>query len=188
MAHWLDPVILPFFRLTGVEGIDGILGAFLLSLGAAVVGEFTISLVFRVNRGHLDRLNADLRKYDALAQQALELDDRPSYKALNKQANDAYGQVFFNKFGLSAASLWPAFFALDWMQPHFAASGVPLPGASTGANYVVVFLGAYILARIVFGRLKRHLPYFKGQHRMLMSYGRKTPAADEAALPRPPAA
>jgi hypothetical protein len=74
------------------------------------------------------------------------------------------------------------------MQPHFAETGVAIPGFSSGVNYVVVFLLCYILARIVFGRLKRHLPYFKGQYRMLQSYGRRGPAASKEPLPRDPAA
>jgi hypothetical protein len=44
---------------------------------------------------------------------------------------------------------------------------------------VVVFLLCYILARIVFGRLKRHLPYFKGQYEMLQSYGRPGETAEK---------
>jgi hypothetical protein len=172
MWYLLDPYFQSLYRITGVEGLDGLIGTFLLALQVIVVGEFTISIVFRINRRHLDRLNDDLKKYSDLSQEALRLGDEASYKALNKQANDAYGHVFFNKFGLSAAALWPAFFALDWMQTHFAETGIAVPGYASGVNYVVAFLVCYILARIVFGRLKRHLPYFRGQHRMLQSYGR----------------
>jgi hypothetical protein len=177
MQHYLDPGILPFYQLTAVPGLDGLIGTFVLALIVVVIGEFTISLVFLVNRRHLDKLNRQLKKYSDLSQEALRLGDEASYKALNKQANDAYGHVFFNKFGLSAAALWPAFFALDWMQPHFAETGVAVPGFSSGANYVVVFLLCYTLARILFGRLKRHLPYFKSQYQMLQSYGKKGSAS-----------
>jgi hypothetical protein len=188
MQHYLDPGILPFYQLTGIRGLDGLIGTFVLALIVVVIGEFTISIVFRINRKHLERLNDNLKKYSELSQEALRLGDEASYKALNKQANDAYGHVFFNKFGLSAAALWPAFFALDWMQPHFAETGIAVPGYSSGANYVVVFLCCYILARIVFGRLKRYLPYFKGQYRMLQSYGRRDAAAPKEPSPRDPAA
>ncbi len=188
MQHYLDPGILPFYQLTGIPGLDGLIGTFVLALIVVVIGEFTISLVFLVNRKHLDKLNHQLKKYSELSQEALRLGDEDSYKALNKQANDAYGHVFFNKFGLSAAALWPAFFALDWMQPHFSETGVAVPGFSSGVNYVVVFLLCYILARIVFGRLKRHLPYFKGQYRMLQSYGKRDAAAPKEPLPRDRAA
>jgi len=186
MWYYFDPYILVLYRLTGIGSADGLIGTFLVALLVVVVGEFTISIVFRINRKHLDRLNDNLKKYSELSQEALRLGDEASYKALNKQASDAYGHVFFNKFGLSAAALWPAFFALDWMQPHFAETGVTVPGYPSGANYVVVFLCCYILARIVFGRLKRHLPYFKGQHRMLQSYARRDSAAPKEPLPRNP--
>jgi hypothetical protein len=188
MREYLDPYLLPFYQLTGIPALDGAIGTFVLALMVAVIGEFTISLVFLANRKHLDKLNRQLKTCSDLSQEALRRGDMQSYKALNKQANDAYGHVFFNKFGLSAAALWPAFFALDWMQPHFMEAGVPVPGYPSGANYVLVFLCGYILARIVFGRLKRHLPYFRSQYRMLQSYGEEGPATPEESLPRNPTA
>ncbi len=187
MWYYVDSQLFVLYGLTGVYVLDGLIGTLLLSLAVVVIGEFTISLVFMANRKHLDKLNSNLKKYSDLSQEALRRGDEASYKALNKQANDAYGHVFFNKFGLSAAALWPAFFALDWMQPHFAETGIVVPGYSSGANYVVVFLCCYILARIVFGRLKRHLPYFKGQYRMLQSYGKRDGQAAKEPMPRGPA-
>jgi hypothetical protein len=172
MWHYLDPYMSALYGLTGVDALDGLVGTFLLALAAVIIGEVTISLVFKANRRHLERLNSNLAKFSDLSQEALRRGDEASYKALNKQANDAYGHVFFNKFGLSAAALWPIFFALDWMQPHFSENGVPLPFLAAGANYVVVFLVCYVMARFVFGRFKRHLPYFKQQHAMLQSYER----------------
>jgi len=172
MWYYVDPYLIALYGLTGVQVLDGLIGTFILSLVVVIIGEFTISLVFRANRMHLDKLNRSLKKYSDLSQEALRRGDEESYKALNKQANDAYGHVFFNKFGLSAASLWPIFFALDWMQPHFAETGIAVPVYASAANYVVVFLFCYILARFVFGRLKRHLPYFKSQYAMLRSYNK----------------
>jgi hypothetical protein len=99
MWHYFDSYLQAFYRITGVESLDGMIGTFLLALATVVIGEFTISIVFRVNRSHLERLNDDLKKYGDLSQEALRLGDETSYKALNKQANDAYGHVFFNKFG-----------------------------------------------------------------------------------------
>lgn len=177
MWHYCDAYLLALYRVTGIESMDGLIGTFLVALLVVVIGELTISMVFQINRKHLDRLNENLKKYSELSQEALRLGDAVSYKALNKQANDAYGHVFFNKFGLSAAALWPAFFALDWMQPHFAESGIAVPFYPSGAHYVIVFLLCYILARILFGRLKRHLPYFKSQYQMLQSYGKKGSAS-----------
>lgn len=179
MWEYFDPYLLIPYNITGHHSLDGPFGTFVIALLATIIGEFTISVVFRINRKHLDGLNSRLKKYSDLSREALKQGDEVSYQALNRQANDAYGQVFFNRFGLSAASLWPAFFALDWIQRHFGQTGIPVPFYPTGANYFVVFLLCYIVARIIFGRVKRHLPYFKGQYEMLLSYEKKDRSVEE---------
>jgi len=158
MAHVLDPWLAPMFALTASAPANGALGTVLLALLAVFVGEGTLRVVARVNRSHLARLEADLRKYHELSREAASRGDAASYKALNRQANSAFGHVFFNKFGLSAAALWPCFFALDWLQFRFSPRGVPVPGWPEGVNYVLVFLVAYLLARLVTGRLRRFAP------------------------------
>jgi len=177
MGGFFDTFLSAMYGITGISSLDGVIGTFLLGLLASVIGEFSISVVFRINRKHLDKLNADLKRYGDLSREALQVGDEVAYKALNRQANDAYGQVFFNRFGLSAASLWPAFFALDWMQHQFGTTGVRVPFFPAGVNYVIVFLICFIAARMLFGRLKRRLPYFKGQYAMLLAYGEKDETA-----------
>jgi hypothetical protein len=165
-----DPVLITLYRLTGHPLMDYYLGTFLLALLTVLVGEFTISLVFKVNKAHLDRLNAKVEKMSHLSEEALRLGDEESYKAINKEGNDAFGHLFFNKFGLSAASLWPIFFALAWMQERFSEIGLPLPWIGWEINYFFFFLLCYILARIFFSRIKRKLPYFRGMHQTLLTY------------------
>ncbi len=166
----LDPILIIFYRLTGHPLVDYYLGTFLLALLTVLVGELTISIVFRINKAHLDKLNARVEKMKRLSEEALNLGDDKAYRAINKEGNDAFGHLFFNKFGLSAASLWPIFFALAWMQERFAEIALPIPWIGWEINYFFFFLLCYILARIFFGRVKRHLPYFKGMHRMLRAY------------------
>ena len=108
----LDPILILLYRLTGHPLVDYYVGTFFLALLTVVVGELTISLVFRINKAHLDKLNARVEKMQRLSSEALAAGDQAGYKACNKEGNDAFGQLFFNKFGLSAASLWPIFFAL----------------------------------------------------------------------------
>ncbi len=158
MTHTLDPWIAPLFGLTASEPANGAIGSFLLALFVVLIGEITLRVVARVNRDHLSRLEAELKKYQELSREAERRGDAASYRALNRQANNAFGHVFFNKFGLSAAALWPCFFALDWLQARFAPQGVPLPGKPEGVNYVVAFLIAYLLARLLVGRLRRLAP------------------------------
>jgi len=166
----LDPILIAFYRLTGYPLADYYLGTFLLALLTVLVGELTISLVFRINKAHLDKLNADVEKMKHLSSEALAAGDQAGYKACNKEGNDAFGQLFFNKFGLSAASLWPIFFALAWMQERFAEIGLPLPWIGWEINYFFFFLLCYIPARIFFGGIKRKLPYFRGIHQTLSTY------------------
>jgi hypothetical protein len=166
----LDPILITLYRLTGYPLVDYYLGTFLLALLTVLVGELTISLVFRINKAHLDKLNARVEKMQRLSSDALAEGDQAGYKACNKEGNDAFGQLFFNKFGLSAASLWPIFFALAWMQERFRDIDLPLPWTGWGINYFFFFLLCYIPARIFFGRIKRHLPYFKGMHQTLLTY------------------
>lgn len=166
----LDPILIHLYRLTGFPLADYYLGTFLLAFLTVLVGEFTISIVFKVNKAHLDRLNAKVEKMSHLSEEALRLGDEASYKAVNKEGNDAFGHLFFNKFGLSAASLWPIFFALAWMQDRFSEIGLPIPGTGWEINYVAFFLLCYIPARMLFGRVKPWLPYFRGVHETLMSY------------------
>jgi hypothetical protein len=169
----LDTVLIYLYRLTGYLLVDYYLGTFLLAFLTVLVGEFTISLVFRVNKANLDRLNARVEKMQGLSEEALRLGDEKSYKAVNQEGNDAFGQLFFNKFGLSAASLWPIFFALAWMQERFADIDLPLPWLGWKINYVCFFLLCYILARIFFGRVKRRLPYLRGAYESLLVYEQK---------------
>jgi hypothetical protein len=166
----LDPVLIHLYGLIGVPLADYLVGTFLLALLTVVIGEFTISIVFKVNRRHLDKLNVKVEKMSRLSEEALRLGDKESYTAINKEGNDAFGHLFFNKFGLSAASLWPIFIALGWMQGRFAEIGLPLPFFGWEINYVFFFLLNYIPARILFSRLKRRLPYFRGVHETLLSY------------------
>jgi len=166
----VDFILIYLYRVTGNPLADYYLGTFLLAFLSVLVGEFTISIVFKVNKRHLDKLNVKVEKMKRLSEEALRLGDQASYTAINKEGNDAFGHLFFNKFGLSAASLWPIFIALGWMQGRFAEIGLPLPFFGWEINYVFFFLLNYIPARILFSRLKRWLPYFRTVHQTLLSY------------------
>lgn len=163
----LDPVFIVLYRITGNSVIDFFTGTFLVALLTVVLGEFTISIAYRVNREHLKVLNSKMVSMHNRSLDALKSGNKEKYKSSNKEANDAFGRVFFNAIALSAACLWPIFFALGWMQTRFIGIGFPVPFTGWEANYVVVFLAAYIICRILFGHLRPRLPYFKQVQREL---------------------
>jgi len=175
----IDSILICLYRITGNPVHDYYLGTFLLALLTVLIGEFTISLVFRANRRHLEKLDSRYEDLNRLSAEALKRGDKEGYKAINKEGNEAFGQLFFNKFGLSAASLWPCFFALAWMQERFSDIGLPLPLIGLEINYFFFFVLCYIAARIFFGRIKPKLPYFKGIHQTLLTYDRKNTTGSE---------
>ncbi|HAG06843.1 MAG: hypothetical protein XD69_0579 [Clostridia bacterium 62_21] len=175
MGFWntLDNLLIIFFKITGEPVLDYFLGMFLLALLTVAIGEFTISLAFLINRKHLESQNARMVKMYNLSLAALKSGKQEEYKACNKEANDAFGRVFFNAIAFSAAYLWPVPFVLAWMQMRFAGIEIPLPFTRLTANYFVIFLLCYVLARLLFGALRPRLPYFGKIHRMLEAYAQK---------------
>jgi len=179
----MDSLLASLYMLTGDPIWNYYIGTFLLALGTVLIGEFTVSVVFRINRSHLAKLDRRLSEMKTLSQKALEAGDENSYRACNKEANEAFGRSFFNKFGLSAASLWPCFFALAWMQRHFLGASIPIPLVGLEVSYFPTFVVAYIAARIFFGKIKHRLPYFRQIPKL--AYEQTSPEEAEN-VPAPP--
>ena len=174
IMFFLDTYFILLYRMTGMPLLDYCIGTFLLAMGTVVIGEFTISLAFTFNRKYIDAANDDLVEKNNLSMEAMQCGDEASYRACNSLANDAFGKVFFSMIALSAAALWPIFFALAWMQHRFIGVEFPLPvtvplfGDSVG--YVFTYFLFYMLARILFKQVKPLLPYFRNMQNLLMAY------------------
>jgi hypothetical protein len=170
---WLaDMVLISPYRLIPIPLIGFFVGTFCLVMWCVVIGEFTLSLAIRFNRRHINALKGEIAERESLSIQAYAAGDRAGYKALNKQANDAWGRHFFTMAAYSAGMLWPLPFALAWMQTRFAAVEFAFPDSlpllsGHAVGYPFFFIPLYILARILFGRLRSRLPYFRGVHKML---------------------
>jgi hypothetical protein len=167
----IDEVLIQFYRLTGSTFLDYLLGTFILALLSVILGELTISLALRYNKGHINAITDNMVKMNNLSIMALKSLDKKSYKACNDTANDAFGKYFFNMIAYSASSLWPAFFALAWMQTRFSqvefALPYPLEIITPTIGYFPTFLLCYVLARIFFKNVRRYLPYFSSVQKQL---------------------
>ncbi len=152
---------------TEMEFLEYIVSCFLAASLSVMVGEITISLAYRANRDYLRRLNREVEDYRRLAEEASVFADPETYRTINREGNEAFGRLFFHKIALSAASLWPVFFALAWLQDRYASQEILVPGTSWEANYVISFLVFYILARFLFGKVKKAIPYFRRIDSML---------------------
>ncbi|MFZ7128713.1 MAG: hypothetical protein ACOWWM_21370 [Desulfobacterales bacterium] len=168
----MDATLIQLYRLTGVPIVDYLIGTFLLSLGAVVVGELSISLALRFNHKYIAGLTEESRRMEALSFKARAAGDMEGYRALNKAATDTWGKKFFTMVAYSAGILWPIPFLLGWMQTRFQDVDflIAFPfsyffGGSVG--YLFSFFPIYILARIVFKYMRPWLPYFRNVQKML---------------------
>lgn len=156
---YLDTYFIQFYRMTDIPLADYFIGTFILALLSVVVGEATVLILKRVNGSHMEGLDRTLSEKHELSMQASRHENKPLYRQLNCEANEAFGKVFFNLFTFSAASLWSVFFALAWMQSRFnnveLAMPFQMPVVGDSAGYVFVFLLFYILSRILIKNLIR---------------------------------
>jgi hypothetical protein len=90
----LDNLLIVLYGVTGDPLSDYFLGTFLAALLTVIIGEFTISVVYLVNRKHLEGLNVTMATHHNLSIAALKSGDKKEYQVQNKQASDAFGKVF----------------------------------------------------------------------------------------------
>lgn len=161
----LDPFIIWAFRLVDDPWMGFFTGSLVLNLGCVVLGDVTSILARRVNRKIYGRYHDDMVRHHNLSIKALRESDKEAYKAVNKQAHEAFGKYFFSQAGAFTLSIWPLPFALAWMDLRFG--GVPLtlpyslPGVGQDVFFPFFFIPIYILARILYGRIMRRLSWYQ---------------------------
>jgi len=175
LALQADSFLITFYRITGYSLIDYFIGTAILSFLCIIIGELSVSLAIRFNKRYLDAMSRKMTEKETLSLEAYRSGDQAGYKALNKEATDAWGKHFFTMVAYSAGILWPIPFALGWMQTRFSEVQFDLAfplslifGKSTG--YIFTFIPIYILCRILFKYMRPYLPYFRGVQRQLDQY------------------
>jgi hypothetical protein len=167
----MDGFLIFFYRFSGLAFLDYLIGTFCLGFICVVIGELCISLALRFNRPYLDSLSAEMTQKERMSMMAYEAGDQEKYKALNKEATDAWGKKFFSMVAHSAAILWPIPFALGWMNTRFESVEFPIAFPFTlmfdSVGYSFSFIPIYILCRIIFKYMRPWLPYFNGVQKML---------------------
>ena len=167
---FLDPYLIWFYRITGHGLADFLLGTLVLACFALIVGEITLSLAFLASRKRVEKFSQEALKYQDLSLEALKAGDKEAYRAANKLANDSFGHSFFMQFSLSAAFLWPIFFALAWMSYRFSGLEFPLFNPDYSLGFIGVFILLYVAAYLVFKRVIYKLPYFRRIKAILNGY------------------
>ncbi len=161
----LDPFIIWAFRLTDSAWAGFFLGSIMLNLVCVLMGDTTSILARRLNRKVYGAYHDEMVKHHNLSVKALRSSDKEAYKAVNKQAHEAFGKYFFSQAGAFTLSIWPLPFALAWMELRFG--GIPLelpfrlPMVGDSVLYPFFFIPIYIVIRIAYGKLMRRLPVYR---------------------------
>ncbi len=171
MMYTIDGFLIEWFRLHPEPILGYMIGIALLSAMCAVIGGITLLIATRANGDLFISQNRQMVKMQNLSVKALIAKDKPAYKLLNREANDAFGKYFFAQIAVSVSSLWPAPFALAWMHTRFADVDfllpVHIPGIGNSVGYAFSFIPMFILMSILFSHLKKRLPVFDRMHRHL---------------------
>ncbi len=157
---WLDAALIAPFRLVPQPILGFCLGVAVLALLCLLLGELTLGLAFLWNRNHYRQQNREMVRMHNLSLRALAAQDKASYLASNKLANEGFGKVFFAQTALFSASLWPLPFALGWLATRFTGVPMPLPVPGWELGYGIVFIVMYIVLRYGFVKVRSRLPFF----------------------------
>lgn len=164
MFNIIDGYLIFFFRLTSEPILGYLIGIAVLALLCAGIGSLTVLAATLANSRHLIHQNREMVQMQNLSVKALVAKDKSAYKLLNREANDAFGKYFFAQVAMSVSYLWPAPFALAWLQERFADVDfflpVNVPGVGSSVGYTFSFIPMYILVSILFSKVKRRLPLF----------------------------
>lgn len=167
----LDGLLIGFYRLSDVPVFGFLTGTAVLAVLALLAGQATQLLALRFNLRHFDAQSREMVRMHNLSVFALLAKDKAAYKACNKEANDAFGRYFFAQIALSISSLWPAAFALAWMQTRFGGVEFALPFIDATVGYAFSFLPLFVLAHILFAHVKRRLPGYRSVEGALAAVG-----------------
>ncbi|MFP4477494.1 MAG: hypothetical protein ACLFOY_18165 [Desulfatibacillaceae bacterium] len=161
----VDSALIWLYRLPEIPILGYYLGTFVLALLCVVAGTLTVYAAHAVNGAVLKKTGEKMVDMQNASIHALAQKDKEAYKACNHEANEAFGRYFFSQIALGASSLWPAAFALTWMQGRFGEVEFVLPGPGWSVGFVFTFVLLYVLAHRLFSRVKRRLPLFAAAER-----------------------
>jgi len=161
---FLDPFFIAPFRVISSPTAGYIFGTILLTLQCFILGDISAMGIKFINRKYLRKIQKDMDRHHHLSEKALMMGDKESYKAVNRQALDAFGHSFSLGGAIFCVSIWPMPFALAWMNLRFADAPIELsfhlPFLGNSIHYFASFLLIYIAVRITGSALVHRLSWY----------------------------
>ena len=171
--QWIDLILISMFRIIDIPVLGYYLGTFIICAMCVIVGRFTLILGSRINGAYLKKDHGNMVHMHNLSLYALVNKDKTSYSICNKEANDAFGKIFFSNIALGSSALWPVPFALAWMQYRFGQVfdlPVKLPGLGNSVGFLFTFFPILVLAFIVCGYIFRLQKKIMGANKTHQDY------------------
>jgi hypothetical protein len=159
ILQFIDPVLIFPYRVFANPMIGWWVGTLCVAAWAVLIGEITTMVVGRINRSVITANLDQTEYYHEQSMKAKQAGDEKAYKGINKLANESYGKSFFLMMAAGMAALWPAFFAVAWLDQRFRHIEFVLPAWSGGLelNSIAPFILIYIGLRIAWGRIKKKI-------------------------------
>jgi hypothetical protein len=161
----VDPWLIGPYRWLPSDTAGYLLGTFILIVQCLLLGDLGASGVSYLNRRHIRRLQKEMDHHHELSEAALLQGDKASYKAVNRQALDAFGYSFSLGAAIFSVSIWPLPFALAWLQMRFGDAPlelpVQLPLIGKEIPYLTSFVLLYIGCRLCYGFLMRRFAWYR---------------------------
>ena len=158
MIDHIDAFLIYFFRLSDIPIVGYLVGTCCLCLFCVLIGRGTRALLSGWNRQWIGDHRREMVRMHNLSLKALASKDKPAYRACNKEANEAFGRFFFARMAMGMSALWPAPFALAWMDLRFSRVPFVLPGIERPFGYLTTFILMFILVNFLVSAVQRRLP------------------------------
>ncbi len=160
ITQWLYPLdsfLIAPYRWFNNPLLGWFVGTLVISLWAVILGDLTLLLTFKINKGYIKSLLHKTDYYHEQSLKAKSAGDEKSYKKINWMANEQFGKSFFMLMAMGMGSLWPAFFAAGWLNERFGhLTFLVLPQWAGGysINFIGPFVAIYLIARYIYTKTK----------------------------------
>jgi hypothetical protein len=174
-----DPWLIAPFRWPDAAVAGYLFGVAILGLQCVVIGDLSATLIAYINRRYLGAISEKMERNRELSETALMMGDKASYRAVNRQALDAFGHSFSMGAAIFCVSIWPLPFALAWLHLRFNEAPLELPLAlpllGRSVHYFPSFLLIYIAVRVCYGMLMGRFHWYTALKRRVLSQPGPTP-------------
>lgn len=162
----LDPWFIAPYRWLPDASAGFVMGTMILALQCVILGDLSASLVMLINRRYLRKMQSSMNRHHDLSEEALKRGDKESFKAVNRQAMDAFGHSFSLGAAIFCVSIWPMPFALGWMNTRFFEAPLELPFSlpfvGNTIEYFPAFLLLYIATRMTYSAILAKFSWYVG--------------------------